>query len=216
MKIGIFDSGRGGEFVAEGLRKLLPEYEYIVVNDREHVPYGSRSDREVLKLTEAALAPLFVAACPIIVIACNTATMAAITALRERHPNVQFIGIEPMIKPASAISTTRHITVLATPLTLQSNRYKELIAHYAEDVTIDQPDASGWAAAIEYGKTDAISFGELAKSTQDGSDVIVLACTHYITLKSRMEREFPSISVLEPTAAIAQRITALLAPWAQQ
>lgn len=215
MKIGIFDSGRGGELVGDGLKKLLPEHEYLVVNDREHVPYGSRTDAEVTALTEAAIRPLLVAACPIIVIACNTATMAAINTLRQRHPNVTFIGIEPMIKPANLVSATRHITVLATPLTLQSERYRELIASYAEDVVIDQPSAAGWAAAIEHQQGDTIDLDELAKSIVSGSDVIVLACTHYIALKARLEHEFPAVTVLEPTEAIAKRVTALTIPRAQ-
>lgn len=215
MKIGIFDSGRGGELIAEGLRTLLPGHDYIVVNDRQHVPYGSRTDIEVAKLTEAAIQPLLLAACPIIVIACNTATMAAIETLREAHPNTRFVGIEPMVKPASITSQTRHITVLATPLTLQSKRYQGLIAAYAHDMQIDQPTAAGWAAAIEEDNGLSINFGELARSVKNGSDTIVLACTHYIALKDRIIREFPSANVLEPTEAIARRVTALSAEWAR-
>lgn len=214
MKIGVFDSGRGGEFVADGLKKLLPEHEYIVVNDRQHVPYGSRTNSEVLQLTEAAIQPLLID-CPIIVIACNTATMAAISELRADHPNTRFVGIEPMVKPAAIVSTTRHITVLATPLTLQSSRYRHLINEYAPEVTIDEPSAAGWAAAIEAGSGDAIDFSELAQSIKSGSDTIVVACTHYITLLPRMQREFPGVTILQPTEAIARQITALTTSWAQ-
>lgn len=209
MKIGVFDSGRGGEFIAEGLQKLLPEHEFIVVNDREHVPYGSREDSEIIELTTKAIQPLLDAACPIIVIACNTATMAAITTLRELFPRVKFVGIEPMVKPAAEVSATRHATVLATPLTLKSNRYQHLLREYGSELTIDQPNAAGWAAAIEHGEADTISFDEVASSVANGSDTLILACTHYITLKSRLHSRFPSVNILEPTEAIARQVTRL-------
>jgi len=209
MKIGVFDSGRGGEFIAEGLRKLLPEHEFIVVNDREHVPYGSREDNEIIELTTKAIQPLLEARCPIIVIACNTATMAAIISLRVQFPRTKFVGIEPMVKPAATISKTHNATVLATPLTLKSNRYQHLLREYASELTIDQPNAAGWAAAIEHNETDTISFDEVAASIASGSDTLILACTHYITLKSHLQTHFPSVNILEPTEAIARQVTRL-------
>lgn len=209
MKIGVFDSGRGGEFIAEGLQKLLPEHEFIVVNDREHVPYGSREDSEIIELTTKAIQPLLEAQCPIIVIACNTATMAAIAALRTQFPAVKFVGIEPMVKPAAAISHTHHATVLATPLTLKSDRYQHLIREYGSELIIDQPNAAGWAAAIERGEADTISFDEVVSSIANGSDTLILACTHYITLRKRLHTRFPGINILEPTAAIARQVTRL-------
>lgn len=209
MKIGVFDSGRGGEFIAEGLRKLLPEHEFIVVNDREHVPYGSREDSEIIELTTKAIQPLLEARCPIIVIACNTATMAAIITLRAQFPETKFVGIEPMVKPAAAISTAHHTTVLATPLTLKSDRYQHLLREYASELIIDQPNAAGWAAAIENGEADTISFDEVAESVTNGSDTLILACTHYITLKDRLHSRFPGVHILEPTGAIARQVTRL-------
>lgn len=209
MKIGVFDSGRGGEFIAEGLQKLLPEHEFIVVNDREHVPYGSRDDSEIIELTTKAIQPLLEVHCPIIIIACNTATMAAITTLREQFPKVKFVGIEPMVKPAAAISQTHHATVLATPLTLKSERYQHLLHEYAGKLVIDQPNAVGWAAAIEHGEAEAISFDEVAESVASGSDTLILACTHYITLKNHLQARFPGVTILEPTEAIARQVTRL-------
>jgi glutamate racemase len=209
MKIGVFDSGRGGEFIADGLRTLLPEHEYIVVNDRDNVPYGSRTDEEVTSLTEAAIRSLIQTQCPIIVIACNTATMASIAHLRTAHPDTYFVGIEPMVKPAAARSLSRHITVLATPLTLASDRYGHLKSSYANGITIDEPQTAGWASYIEHGTTDAISIDGVADSVAQGSDIIVLACTHYLALRKRLHEAFPSVSILEPTEAIARQISAL-------
>lgn len=210
MHIGVFDSGRGGELIAEGLARLLPDYEFIAVNDREHVPYGSRTNEEILALTSAAIEPLL-STCPIIVIACNTATMAAINDLRTRFPGTLFIGTEPMIKPAGELSVSRRITVLATPLTLQSLRYRNLVSQFADGLTIDEPSAHHWAKAIEDGKTDSISFAEVAESITNGSDTVILACTHYLALKDRLGAEFPSVNVLEPTDAIARQIERLVA-----
>ncbi len=209
MKIGVFDSGKGGEYIADGLRKLMPQYEYIVVNDRQHVPYGSRSDDEVTALTTAAIQPLLAAGCEIIVIACNTATMAAIGTLRTSYPTTKFVGIEPMVKPAAATSETGHIAVLATPLTLQSQRYQQLVANYASDVIISQPNTAGWAAAIEYGQASDIALDELGEIVASGCDTVVLACTHYLALQARITKDFPTVTALEPTAAIARQIMTL-------
>ncbi len=181
MKVGVFDSGKGGEFIANRLRTLLPEHEYVVVNDREHVPYGSRSDKEV----------------------------AAISALRATYPTTKFVGIEPMVKPAALVSKTKRIAVLATPLTLQSRRYRRLVETYANGTIISEPNTAGWAAAIEYDKTDEIVLDELGEIIANGCDVVVLACTHYLALQSAITQAFPGVMVLEPSEAIARQIAAL-------
>lgn len=210
MKIGVFDSGKGGEFIAEGLKMLLPEHDYIVMNDRNNVPYGSRTNDEVIVLTDRAIQPLISAGCPIIVITCNTATMAAISTLRTLYPSIAFVGIEPMIKPAAALSKTRRCTVLATPLTLKSERYRILTACFGAKLVIDEPNAAGWAAAIESGTASMIDYSEVALSVKSGSDTIILACTHYITLKKTLKDQFPRVNILEPTEAIASRIRTLV------
>lgn len=210
MRIGVFDSGRGGEFIAAGLEILLPEHDFMVVNDRENVPYGSRSNDEILALTSAAIQPLL-KECPIVVIACNTATMAAISDLRARYPDTLFVGTEPMIKPAGESSLTRRITVLATPLTLKSERYQLLKTHYADGLHIDEPNTHHWAKAVEEATADTIHFDDIAASIQSGSDTVILACTHYLALKERLENTFPTAAILEPTSAIARQIVRLSA-----
>lgn len=209
MKIGIFDSGRGGELIAAGVQKLLPMHEYLVVNDREHVPYGSRSDTEIITLTDAAIRPLLDSGCPIIIVACNTATMAGIETLRLRHPDKKFIGTEPMIKPAALETTTKKIIVLGTPLTMKSDRYTELKAMFAREVQVVEPDTTSWAARIESGDAESISFDELEALVRDEYDTIVLACTHYLALKERLQAELPDTLVLEPTEAIARQVERL-------
>ena len=210
MQIGVFDSGKGGELIADGLKTLLPQHQYVVINDRDHVPYGSRSNKEIIELTDAALAPLS-GNCPIVVIACNTATMAAITELRSRHPETLFIGTEPMIKPANESSNTRRITVLATPLTLASERYKLLKESYGDDLTVDEPNTHHWAKHIEFNEKHMIDFESVHESVRSGSDTVILACTHYLALKHDLEAELAGITILEPTEAIARQIERLLA-----
>jgi glutamate racemase len=208
MKIGIFDSGIGGEAVAKQLSSLIPDAEILSVNDRAHVPYGSRPAEEIISLTTAAIQPLLEAQCDAIVIACNTATTVAIRHLRETYPEVKFVGIEPMIKPAAALTKTNHIAVFATPATLSSARYNELKETWARGVTIDEPDCTSWASLIEAGNQAEVPLEETIEAAlEKGADVIVLACTHYHWLKERAEKVVGSrAAILEPSDAISRRI----------
>lgn len=207
MKIGVFDSGRGGHFVAQKLQKLIPEHEFDVVDDHEHVPYGDRSEREIIALTNDTIQPLLEKS-PIIVIACNTATAVAIDSLRETYPNHHFIGYEPMLKPIA--SMTDHGLVLATSATRKSARYQILKRAYAYDIRVDEPDTTGWAAMIERGELDDIVYDEVAACITDGANVISLSCTHYLAIEETLRTMFPETMVIEPTEAIARRISTLI------
>lgn len=208
MKLGIFDSGRGGELVARKLRDLLPEYEYIVVNDLEHAPYGERSYEEIQELTEAAIQPLLT--CSIIVIACNTATAGAVDYLRKKYPDKIFVGFEPMIKPAANATESKHVTLLATQATAYSPRTEQLIADYAPNIVIDRPTTFGWAKAVDENTTQDISFSGVEKSVANGSDTIIIGCTHYIALVPRLTKQFPQLTILEPTEAVANQISKVI------
>lgn len=214
MKIGVFDSGRGGEAVAHKLQQLLPNAKIISCNDSKNVPYGGRSQKEIIALTSAAIQPLIQAHCDAIVIACNTATVNAIQSLRESYPLEHFIGLEPMVKPAAVLTKTKKIAVLATPATLASESYKKLKSDYADGVVIREPDCATWAALIEAGHEDTIPVAEtITPLVADGVDVIVLACTHYHWLESAIETIVgPDITILEPTDAIHSRIVEITQP----
>jgi len=207
MHIGVFDSGKGGEFVAAKLRLLLPENQYTVINDRNHAPYGERPYQEIRSLTETAIQPLL-PICDMIVLACNTASAAAIDHLRTTYPDMVFVGFEPMIKPAMLHSTNAHITLLATAATASAPRTQQLVERYATDATIDKPTTFGWASAIDDGRADAIDLSEVAKSVAAGSDAILISCTHYMELQSRLEQL--GVTVLEPTEPVARRIQTLM------
>jgi len=208
MKIGVFDSGIGGEAVAEELRGLFPDARILSVNDHIHVPYGGRTKEEIISLTSRAIQPLIDWQCDAIVIACNTATTNAIATLRHDFPAQKFIGLEPMVKPAARITKTKTIAVLATPATLTSERYAELKRQWASALHIIQPDCHDWASLIEAGRETEINV-ELVVSTlvENNVDVIVLACTHYHWLRARIQSAAgPLVTILEPTNAIKDRI----------
>lgn len=212
MKLGVFDSGIGGEAVAAALQREFPHAEIITVNDRAHVPYGGRSKAEVTLLTHAAIQPLLQADCDSIIIACNTATALAIDTLRNAYPEQLFIGLEPMIKAAAATTKSGIIAVCATPATLASSRYNQLAETYATGIRIIEPNCRDWAHMIE---NDALN-RQLIKQTVDtacehGADVIVLGCTHYHWIKDLIvEVAAGRAVVLEPSEAIARRVTELL------
>ena len=176
MKIGIFDTGTGGELVAKRLKELLPQHSYIMAIDREHAPYGNRSPEEIIALTNAAIQPLL--SCDIIILACNTATTNALKQLQQLYPDVRFIGFEPMIKSAAASTRSHRITLLATNATKQSQRLRTLISDYASDIRIDAPDTRAWARMIDQGLAGDIALDEVLASVAGGSDVIILGCTH--------------------------------------
>ncbi len=212
MRIGVFDSGIGGEAIASALQAQFPEAELVVVNDKAHVPYGGRPQQEIIQLTTAALQPLLSRHCDIIIIACNTATTAAIQTLRTNYPDQFFIGIEPMIKTAAQKTKSKLVTVCATPATLQSVRYAELKERFGEGITFIEPDCSDWARLIE---ANALSRSEInaivGDSLRQNSDVIVLGCTHYHWIKEVVEEAAGSSAIiLEPSEAIGRRVKELL------
>jgi glutamate racemase len=206
MTIGIFDSGLGGELVAQRLKNYFPDAKFTVTNDRTHLPYGDRPPDEIYTLTKLAIQPL-IGKVDVVVIACNTATAAAIDQLRADFPDQKFVGYEPMVKPAASQTRSGKIVILATPATLASTRFKKLVTEYGENVQVFTPDCSSWAKDIETNEVDEINLDEVAQAVADGADVIALACTHYLALESRLRQQFPDTQVIEPTPAVAGRIT---------
>jgi len=208
MKLGIFDSGIGGEAVAASLQKAFPDATLQIVNDRRNVPYGSKTTEQIVGLTDAAIQPLLAGGCDIIILACNTATAAAIETLRERYPLQPFIGLEPMVKPAASLTKTGVVAVCATPSTLRSQRYQNLIEKYGKDIKFIEPDCSQWAYMIETNHIDrSVIRHTIDQCCEQGADVIVLACTHYHWIKELInEIAAGRATVLEPSEAIARRV----------
>lgn len=212
MKIGVFDSGVGGKAIAESLQKDFTNDEIIYVHDAAHMPYGSRTTEDIQQLTKAAIQPLLESECDCIVIACNTATAAAIEYLRVTYPEVPFVGLEPMVKPAASLTKSGVIAICATPATLDSERYAKLKQDYATDITVMEPECSNWAQMIEHDEMEEISIQEMVTDMLHADvDVIVLACTHYHWIKDDIIRlAGRDVTVIDPSDAISRQVAIIL------
>ena len=211
MQIGVFDSGMGGKIVAERLQKIFPEHQFLVINDREHLPYGNKTADEIIRLTNKAIQPLLKQT-KIIIIACNTATAVAIASLRRKYPEHEFIGFEPAVKPAASDTKARKIMVLATPATLKSTKYLTLKERFAGGVTVIEPDCSTWALKIENGEFSAADLDPIVELARNEKiDAIVLGCTHYLGVENDLRKKLPpNIEVVEPVAAVARRLDQII------
>ena len=211
MKIGVFDSGVGGLSVANAIKRAFPEHKIILREDRTHVPYGTRLPAEILSLVVPIFEEMVAAGCRVIVVACNTVSTTLIGELRQRF-NVPLVAIEPMVKPAAALTKTGVVAVCATPTTLASQRYKDLKQTYATDVKILEPDCSDWAAMIEHNQIDDLKVTERTnKILAENADVIVLACTHYHWIENKITRLTAGrAQVLQPEPAIIEQLKRVL------
>ena len=199
--IGVFDSGLGGLSVLAAIAKALPAHDLIYLADSAHLPYGNKSDafirQRVLKIGQH-LAEL---GCGLIVVACNTATAAAVCKLREALPGVPIAGIEPGVKPAAVASITRRIAVLATESTARSQRLAQLIRQHASAIHVDVLPCPGWATKVESLQLADPAFTanarrQLSAVLEAGADQIVLGCTHYAFLAPLL------LPILEGRAAL--------------
>ena len=182
--IAVFDSGVGGVSVLRQLRKIMPEENYVYFGDSANAPYGSRSTEEVRALTLAAAHKL-TTEYPVkaLVVACNTATAAAIRILRETYPDLIVVGIEPALKLAADHFPGGNLGVLATEVTLREEKFDRLRSRFAQDCTIYKIPAPGVAKLIEAGKNDSPEMITLLKDLLGPYvgrlDALVLGCTHY-------------------------------------
>ena len=209
--IGVFDSGLGGLSVLDALVAALPQTDIHYVADSAHVPYGNKPDafirERVLTIGDALVAR----GCTLLVVACNTATTAAIRALRERHPQVPVVGIEPGIKPAVARSRRKHIAVLVTEATARSERLARLIAEHTQGVTVDVVPCPGWATHVEQLQLADPALAadvqqRLAPTLAAGADQVVLGCTHYGFLRGLIDAVVAGrAELVEVSAAVARQ-----------
>ena len=211
LRIGVFDSGIGGEAVARDLAFAFPEAKIVTVNDRGNVPYGNRTAEDIITLTNSALQPLLKEHFDHIVIACNTATAAAIDWLRNTYPSQSFIGLEPMIKPASELTNSGVFAVCATPATLARSRYQSLKKEYLHGKICLEPDCSSWASMIQDTAIDESVVTQVIESVLAAdADVIVLACTHYHWIRELIDQVIGDRAVIiDPSEAIISRIKQL-------
>jgi glutamate racemase len=212
MKVGVFDSGVGGQSVANAIQAALPELEVIVREDRQHLPYGLKSPEELLGYVVPIFQSMVDEGCRAIVVACNTVTTTLIKELRGRF-DVPLVGIEPMVKPAAALTKNRIIAICATPTTLASERYKQLKGEFASEITVIEPDCSDWTMMVEQNNIDEHKIALRINEVLDaGADVIVLACTHYHWIEEIVKRlAAANAQVLQPEQAVIEQLKRVLA-----
>lgn len=210
-KIGIFDSGAGGLSVFREIRKVLPAEQYIYYSDSANCPYGEKTVEFIIDRCRQITEFLLSKGAEIIVVACNTATAAAIKTLREEYP-VRFIGMEPAIKPAAQITQSGTVGVLATTGTLRSEKYLRHKEKYASHIQIVEHVGDGFVELVENGITsgpevEAVVSRSLKPLLDAGADTIVLGCTHYPFLSDVIiGLAGPEIRLIDPAPAIAKRL----------
>ncbi len=215
-RIGIFDSGIGGLTIAAAIRQALPAERLLYFGDNAHVPYGERTAEEILAFSTAITKALLAKGCRSIVIACNTASSAALNPLRAKFPHVPFVGMEPAVKPAAEQTRTGVVGVLATRATVEGKAMADVVERFAHGVEVIRQACPGLAAHIDAGHLDEPEVEVLLRNwiepmLERNIDALVLGCTHYPLVRPLIEQiAGPGVRVIEPSKAIARRLGELL------
>ena len=214
--IGVFDSGVGGLSVLREIRKQSPNESVLYLADQVHVPYGQRVLEEVQVFSKIITQFLLDRGVKIIVVACNTASAAALQYLRATFPEVPFIGMEPAIKPAAEHTATGIVGVLATPATFQGSLYASVVERFANNVTLLTNTCPGLVEQIEQGdftgkETRNILESALLPMLEQGIDTVVLGCTHYPFVIPLIHAiTGPNVRVIDPAPAVARQIVRIM------
>jgi glutamate racemase len=214
--IGIFDSGVGGLSVLRAVREVLPSESLIYLADQAHVPYGPRSLEQVRAFSEGITRYLLAQDAKLIVVACNTASAAALHHLRQVFPQVPFVGMEPAVKPAAEHTQSGVVGVLATPATFQGELFASVVERFANGVTVLQDTCPGLVMEVDAGHLDtpqvrAILVRALKPMLAQGIDTVVLGCTHFPFVIPTIESIVgPGVRVIDPAPAIARQVERLL------
>ena len=212
--IGIFDSGVGGLSVFREVRKLLPEESYIYYSDNAHCPYGEKSVEYIIGRAREITSFLIGKGAEIIVVACNTATAAAISTLRAEFP-IKFIGMEPAVKPAVKSTKTGVVGVLATAGTLKADKYLHTREKFSEGIKIVEHIGQGFVELVEKGCLTGKNAEDIVKESlkpllDEGADRIVLGCTHYPIIRKNIEKIYPDLKIVNPSYEIIGRVKQIL------
>lgn len=215
--IGVYDSGLGGLTVWREIRRALPGESLVYLGDGKNCPYGSRPREEVRRLADAAVGRLVAEGCKLVVVACNTATAAAIDFLREKYAAIPIVGMEPAVKPACLATRTGIVGVLATERSLDGDLFRRTAARYGDGIEVLTLPGRGFVELVEADRegtpeAEACVRAALEPMLARGADQIVLGCTHYPFLRSVMERVVAgrSVTILDPSPAVARRVVQLL------
>lgn len=228
--IGIFDSGEGGLSVLKEITRLLPDEKYIYYSDNANCPYGEKTPEFIQERCRAITDELVRKGADIIVVACNTATAAAIAQLRKeysdsarvsalsggRRDRISFIGMEPAVKPAALGTRTGIIGVLATAGTLKGSKYLNTKGSYEDNCKIVERVGKGFVELVEEGLTEGPEAERIVRNSlqpllDEGADIIVLGCTHYPFLLGTMKKiAGPEIRFIDPAPAVARHLVYVL------
>lgn len=227
LPIAVIDSGVGGISVLRELLKIMPRENYIYFGDSKNAPYGSKEKSDVLEITRNNLKMLQEKGIKALVVACNTATSAAVRILREENPDLVIVGIEPAIKPPAVTLDNPRVLVMATPLTLKEEKFKRLVERYSDKAEIIPLPCHRLAELIESGNIDSPELDDYIASLLEpyrdqDIDALVLGCTHYPHVRETIERHIsPEVKIFdggEGTARETRRrleSASLLCPEAQ-
>lgn len=236
IKIGVFDSGEGGLSVLKEITRLLPEAEYVYYSDNAHCPYGEKSPEYIQNRARAITERLLKEGADVIVLACNTATAAAISVLRSeysdassqevrdrvreltggRHDHICFIGMEPAVKPAALGTRTGVVGVLATAGTLKGSKYLKTKESVDDQVNVFEHVGRGFVELVEEGRLSGSEAEDVVKASlvpllSAGADIIVLGCTHYPFLLPVLQKVAgPDIRFIDPAPAVARQLVHVL------
>jgi glutamate racemase len=220
--IGVFDSGVGGLSVWREIASQLPQHTTVYVADQAHVPYGARPLEEVRRFSEGITRFLLDEGADVIVVACNAASAASLHHLRERFPNVPFVGMEPAVKPAAQNTSTGVVGVIATPATFQGELFASLLARFAGGVEVLTQVCPGLVDAIEEGAVSTPETREILRTClqpllEAGIDQLVLGCTHFPFVQPMIEEMVgEEVEVVDPAPAVARQTGRVLAQLGQR
>lgn len=213
--VGVYDSGEGGKSVLKELMKLMPWEDFVYYGDKAYCPYGPKSPEFIISRACAVTDFLIEKGCEVIVVACNTATAAAISYLRE-HYDIPFVGMEPAVKPAVLHSKSGVVGVLATAGTFKGKLYLNTLARFSGNVKVIERIGEGLVETVEKGILDGPEVEKLVRKCinpmlKAGADHIVLGCTHYPFLQPVIERiAGPGVTVVNPAPAVAAQTLRVL------
>ena len=214
LPIAVFDSGLGGISVLRELVALMPEEHYLYFGDSANAPYGIRTTQEVKLLTLNAAAMLYERGIKALVVACNTATAAAIQLLREEYPDIVIVGIEPALKMATDRFPAGHVGIMATQVTLREEKLEHLVGRFPH-VTVERIPAPGLVELVEQGKQDDPEteelLGQILAPYIGQLDAIVLGCTHYPFVADAVRKVLgDGVQILDGGAGTARQTKRLL------
>lgn len=215
--IGVYDSGLGGLTVWREIRHALPGESLVYLGDGKNCPYGSRPREEIRRLADEAVGRLVEAGCKLVVVACNTATAAAIDFLRAKYAGVPIVGMEPAVKPACLATRSRVVGVLATERSLDGDLFRHTAAKYGEGIEVLTVPGRGFVELVENDReetpeAEACVRAAVEPMLERGADQIVLGCTHYPFLLPVLRRVIGTreVAIVDPSPAVARRVVQLL------